>query len=474
MDLLNYIKEILDLQATQAVLSWDQETHMPPKGAEGRARASSTLDRVIHRRMSDPRLGELAQRAMESPDELMREIGSYWYETYEDAIRVPEDLSAALAEAGSAGFSAWVDSTNFDEVLPSLDNLVKLNREFAKCYPEHKPYDALIDCFEPGVGQAFINKSFDILKVGLLDIRKQVGPSGSRKQISSNHPSQIELCKKITEWMGYDYSRGNLSLTEHPFMTSFNRSDVRIANKIHQQNPLLTIMGAVHEAGHAIYDQNAGYEDTGLDTLDSMALHESQSLFWEVMIGKSEAFWQKWLPEFNKSLSRKPLSRWLRAPVYQKPSDIISDLRHYDPSNVVRLRAGDLDYGLHIILRYELEREIFDGGLEARDMRDRFNELCLAYFGRYPKDDRREGVLQDCHWPCGLFGYFPSYLLGVSFSAQLRQRMPDTDDPVQILEFLKETIHCHGGRYTFEQLTDRLGGYDPNPYLNYLRSVYMK
>lgn len=463
MELLDFVHDILDLQSAQSLLGWDQDTHMPSGGAEGRARAIATLEKEVHRKLVDPRLLDLAKQAEGSPDEVTKEIGRYWRESHEDALKVPESLVTELAEQASLGNSTWHEATKFEEVLPFLDSLVKLNRQYAACYPEYRTYDALIDGFDPGLTQGFIDKAFGILKPGLLALRAKATPSEvAPKSVYTTEIQLMGLCRQVTEWMGFRYSAGNLAKTEHPFMSPINKRDVRIATKLLLTEPLHTITGAVHEAGHALYEQNRGYEDTGLDALESSALHESQSLFWEVMYGKSEFFWDRWFPDFQKATMFKHVTA----------HQVIGELRRYDPSNVIRLRAGDLDYGLHILLRYELERDLFESGLEAKDMKARFNELCVTYFGREPTDDRREGVMQDVHWHCGLFGYFPSYLLGVSFAAQLWEKAPKAHDPTLVLAYLRENVHQHGGRYTFEELTDKLGGYNPNAYLAYLRNAY--
>lgn len=463
--LLDRITAIQDLRAAQNLAAWDQDCHMPKGGGDARASMASTLEREVHRKLTDPALRDAAQEVAQSADVLERTIGERWLKEHVDALAVPESLAAGLAEASSRGCSAWYDATTFEEVLPALDQLVKLNREYAACFPAMKPYDALIDCFEPGMTQDSINRSFDVLRPALLNLREKATPASTTHEAKTTEAQILSLCKIVTASLGLDYRRANLTTTEHPFMVSLSRSDVRIATRLTLNDPLFTLTSAIHEAGHAMYEQGTGYVGTGLDSLDSSALHESQSLFYEIMVGKSERFWKQWLPALNSVIS---------AP-FQDVSTVIASLRSYDPTNVTRLQAGDLDYGLHILLRYDLERALFSGQIEAKDMRDTFNDLCKSYFGRTPKEDRREGVLQDVHWPAGMFGYFPSYLLGVAFAAQLWTRCEIEDaqnDPLDTLWFLQRTVHTHGGRYTFEELTSQMGGFDPTFYISYLKRAY--
>lgn len=460
--LLELAAEIQDLESAQAVLNWDQGTHMPPEGGDRRARVLATLAREIHRKTLNPQLVEAAYQAMKSEDALIRDVGEGWLKAYDQATRVPEVLVGELAEASARGENAWREAETFEEVLPYLEDLVRLNRAYASCFPEMAPYDALIDQYDEGLTQAYIDRQFDVLRPGLLELRQRAtAVTPPKHQTSCEEPGLLALCRTITEGLGYDYQRGNLATTEHPFECKMAVQDVRIATSTHTDDPLYTLMGAIHEAGHAMYDQGAGYESVGLDDPCSMALHESQSLFWEVMYGKSPEFWQRWLPELNRTISNP----------FPSVEAVIQELRRYDPSNVIRLKAGDLDYGLHIILRYDLERALFTDQIEARDMKDKFNELCVAYFGKIPSNDRREGVLQDVHWPSGAFGYFPSYLLGVSFAAQLWSKC-ETKEPQALLAFLRKAVHRHGGRYTFKGVTWRAGGYDPEPYLRYLQQAY--
>lgn len=434
---------------------------MPRGAAEGRAQVLATLAREIHRKTVDPRLGDSARAAAESPDTLTQDIGKYWLELHEDAVRLPEALVARMAEVSSQSEMAWQDAKTFYEMKSHLNELVNLNFEMASYFPELTPYDVLIDTFEKGMTQTYLDKVFAQLKPELLELRQRVtGASTYHKTEAIGGQDLLDFCKLITGAIGYDYEHGNLATTMHPFMSTVGPGDARIATSLDTSDPLYTVMGAIHEAGHAMYEQGAGYKGTGLDHIGSMGLHESQSLFAEIMVGKSQEFWEQWLPEFNKILTSP----------YQDVQSVLADLHRYNPTNVIRLQAGDLDYGLHILLRYDLERALFSKEITPFEMKDKFNALCQEYFGATPKDDRKEGVLQDVHWAAGWYGYFPSYLLGVSLSAQLKAMCPDN----QYLPFLRGHVHQHGGRYTFETLTNKyLGGYSPKHYIDYLKGVYL-
>jgi carboxypeptidase Taq len=426
------------------------------------------IEREIHRKMTGPELGELAQNAIYAAgeDALLKEAGKYWLETHEDMRKVPEALMSELAEVASKGTSVWHDATTFEEVQPFLERLVHLNRSYAACYPEYKPYDCLLDGFDPGMTQEFLDtKIVPAIKPELLRIREQVNPGPRASFLTKSHlqatkPTLLAFCKNVTQWMGYDYNRGVIAETEHPFMASVHRDDVRIAASLRPKDPLWTIKAVVHEAGHALYEQNA--EHTRFFTLDSTSIHESQSLFWECMVGQSDLFWNRWFDDFSSMTCYR----------YTHPNDLLADFRHNDQSNLIRLQSGNLDYGLHILIRYELERDLFENGLEVKDMKGRFNELCKSYLGREPKEDRREGVLQDTHWPSGLFGYFPCYIIGAAFAAQLWESSPK-DSPENIRTYLQDRVYQHGGRYSFADLSDMNGGFDAKPYIRNLESAYL-
>lgn len=460
-ELLDLVHEIQDLNHASALLGWDQDTHMPEGGGDSRARVLATLAKNAHNKLTNPRLGELASLASESKETLLRDVGRYWKQAHEDAVRLPSSLVAKLTEVTALSQNAWQVATTFDEMKGHLNEVVNLQFEVAAHYPEFSAYDSVIEDFDRGVSQAYLDKVFAKLKPALLDLRSRVPGSTSYHKTECNDAGGLmDLCQRVTEAIGYDYGRGNMAVTRHPFMATVGAGDARIAISLDPSDPLGSLMGAIHEAGHAMLEQGVGYEGTGLEVVQSMGIHESQSLFWETLIGKSPEFWEEWLPELNKILTNP----------YPDVKTVVADLHRYNPSNVIRLQAGDLDYGLHILLRYDLERALFSKEITPFEMRDKFNELCLEYFGALPKDDRKEGVLQDVHWAAGYFGYFPSYLLGASLAAQLKAIAPDH----RYLEFLRGTIHSHGGRYTFEELTTKyLGGYDPDHYIKHLKDVYL-
>lgn len=460
------VQEISELTQAKGVLAWDRSTYMPSQGAEQRAKVVSRLGTLIHRASTAPEFGELASEVAASPDEHEQAVGKHWLKVYNDSKKLPESLVKEISEACSLSESDWTPYSTFDSMLPHLEKLVGLSKQYAACFSEMQPYDALIDDFDPGLTQTYLDEVFAYLKPELLKLREKARAFPAKEAYRGNEEGILALCRHMTESIGFDYTRGNLSVTQHPFMTSIHPEDVRIATWVKLDDPLSMVTGAIHEAGHGIYEQQTGPDwaiGTGLEKPNSCALHESQSLFYEVMLGKSLPFWEEWIDDFNLFAvngTRRTLDQ------------ILQELRYYDPSNVVRLQAGDLDYGLHIILRYELERDLFNGTIEAKDMKECFDSLCQRYFGRKPTDDRKEGVIQDVHWCAGLFGYFPSYLLGVSYAAQLWRHCPTLDDKPQILDYLKERVHQYGGTLNFVELTDKQGGFDPSCYIDYLRNAY--
>jgi carboxypeptidase Taq len=285
---------------------------------------------------------------------------------------------------------------------------------------------------------------------------------------SLNITNSIETKRKLwntaAKALGYDLTRGQIAVTVHPFMQAFDKNDVRVAVNDNVDS-ISSFYGAMHEMGHAIYEQNIADElnNTGMGSPFSSALHESQSLFCEQYLGKSELFWN----ENYENVFELPVNS-------TSVRNVVTQLRAFDQNNVVRLRASELDYGLHIILRFELEKALFSGQLEPKQMREFFNELTMQYFGRYPENDK-EGVLQDTHWYNGLFGYFPSYLFGAIFAAQLWDLLKNKQNTQEVLLWLKDNIHVHGGTRDYKStLNDVTGDEMPNVslYTNWLEKEF--
>lgn len=467
---LERVLEIQTLRRVNSLLDWDLGTNMPKKGADQRAKASSLLAILAHQKLIDPRFGDLAREASESEDGVRKDAGEAWLQEYEDALCVPEALVSAMAAAESEGYALWQEGADQTRSLQSLAEIVRLKRAYADCFPQYKTYDLILQDFEPDVSESQIFGVFASLKPLLVSLHQQTKPSKVGPEIPVlDHRRLFPLCRSITSELGFDYSRGHLGVTLHPFMNSLGKDDVRISVTDCPDRPLYTIGAAIHEAGHGIYEQNVGYTELGLDDLSSSALHESQSLFYERMLGTSEGFWGKWLFDLNAILSHP----------YDSPAQVVGQLQKFDPRNLIRLQSSDIDYGLHIILRFEIERELFSGVLEVVDLPERFASGCEEMFGRRPSS-QKENFWQDCHWLCGLFGYFPSYLLGKIFAAQLWSSVQaqgllsrhTAEEYREVRSYLTKTVHLHGGRYSFFELVQReFGELSTSPYLQHLEQI---
>lgn len=449
-----HIADIINVQKTIASINWQLETNaLPTNSVDSWLETLNTLTTYEQRLTLDPKFGDLL-RKIKPRNKVERLMVDNWREIRADAKKVPEKLNCALQEVSNTTTLQWKSSETFEQVLPSLENLVSLTKEWANCF-EGDQYNSLIECFEPGFDSDYITSVFDTLKPKLIDLHSR-GKRAKFENCSLNIANTAEVKRKLwnvaANALRYDLSKGQVAVTVHPFMQAFDKNDVRVAVNDNVDS-VRSFYGAMHEMGHAIYEQNIADElnNTGVGSPFSSALHESQSLFCEQYLGKSELFWN----ENYENVFEMPGNR-------ESVQSVLTRLRSFDPNNVIRLQASELDYGLHIILRFELEKALFSGQLEPREMREFFNELTLQYFGRYPENDK-EGVLQDTHWYSGLFGYFPSYLFGAIFAAQLWDSLKAKQNTQEMLVWLKDNIHVHGGTRDYKTtLKDVTGDEMPN------------
>ena len=474
------------LSQTSALLSWDQSTHMPPGGAEARGRQMATLARLGHQHATDPALVELVA-GLESDglegDELalVRETRRM----LDRALKMPPDLVAAMTRQRVRGRQVWERARREDDFAafaPELRAMIGLTREQAAALnPEAPAYDVLHDLYERGSSAAQVEAVFGPLRDEIVDLARAIHESEVRPDTSvlrRDFPegAQEAFAVETVRAMGYDFERGRIDRTAHPFATTIGPGDVRITTRY--QRPFLpsALFGTIHEAGHGMYTQNlpAEHADTPLGASVSLAIHESQSRLWENLIGRSRAFWEGAYPRlraaFPGTLDDVPLDVFVAA---------VNDVR---PS-LIRVEADEVTYHLHVMLRFELERALVEGSLEVDDLPAAWAEKSRELLGIEPPDDR-DGCLQDVHWSWGMFGYFPTYSLGTLASVQLWEAMArdlgDLEELVRggrfapILEWLVEHVHRHGSRFSPQELLERATGapLSAEPYLRYVRAKY--
>ncbi|MHB8691838.1 MAG: carboxypeptidase M32 [Solirubrobacteraceae bacterium] len=486
--LANRLAEITDLRQAVAVLSWDQQTMMPVRGAPARAEALATLERIAHERFADPALGELleveAERLSgEDPDSDAVRVVTVCRRQWEKARMVPPDLAAELARAGSLGQEAWVlarKNSAFQSFIPYLARNFALAREYVDCFDGFEcAYDVLLDDYDPGMRTTTVARLFAELKSELVPLIAEV--SQYEIDVSSLYGSfpvaaQRELVLRTVGKMGFEDSSWRLDDAVHPFATGFGKGDVRITTRWDESYFASALFGAMHECGHGLYE--AGIADslqrTPLGHAESLAIHESQSRMWENMVGRGRPFQDVLAPWVSELFSGR------NGPGALNADTLYRAVNRVEPS-LIRVEADEATYGLHIILRFELEQELIEGRLAIADLPDAWNQRMRDYLGvEVPSD--ADGVLQDVHWSAGLIGYFATYSLGNLIAGQLWERVhadiPELDDQLAagtlapLREWLREHVHQHGAKFESPELLQRVvgGPIEVAPFVNYLKT----
>ncbi len=491
-ELLDLLHEMTDLQSVGALASWDQHTAMPPGAAEVRGHQMAALEGLLHERWTSPRLGKLLDEldsAVKQPNftDADRGLVSRVRRNYDRATKLPRTLVEEMARVNAASVEAWVKArreNDFASFAPWLRRTLDLQQEVADRvgFIETR-YDALLDDYEPGLTAHKIDELFAPVRnvsATLLQRIQESGHSVDASCLEGKFPKQqqLELCDKALRGMGYDLTRGQVALSAHPFTTSFGSPfDVRLTVRLNEQYLQMSLMAALHEGGHALYEQGVAPSlvRTPIAGGASLGVHESQSRLWENLLGRSEPYWEgqyaivrEVFPEHFASVD---VATFVRA------------LNKVQPS-LIRVEADEVTYNLHIIIRFELEKALVNGEISIESLPALWNAKYRAYLGIEPPNDS-DGVLQDMHWSGG-FGYFPTYTLGNLYSAQifrkLRSEFPDFDERLAkgdtsfVLQWLRERLYAFGAIYTPEELITRVTGEapDPNYFVQYLTSKFEK
>lgn len=484
-ELRGYVREMAEISAGAALAHWDQRTCMPEKGAEARARVVGRLARMSFERLVSPRMGELlaAAKGEVEDSEVDRALVRHWEREHQRYRAIPPDLYQRFVEACARAETTWEKAkaaSDFPLFRPHLAEVVDLVREIAGLIGyQESPYDALVEEYEPGMTARKLRAALGELREGLVPFLTKLREDGTPPPPLPHGPFRVEaqrtLAREVLQAMGYDFTAGRLDDSAHPFTIGIGPGDTRVTNRYREDEPFSALFGALHEGGHALYEQGVdpSLAWTGLDTGASFGMHESQSRFWENQIGRSLAFWEFFRPK---------LVRRFRAFSRLTPEEVWRGVNRVEPS-LIRVEADEVTYNLHICLRFELEVDLIEGRLRVEDLPERWNEAMREYLGVVPPNDAR-GVLQDVHWSGGMFGYFPSYALGNLYAAQIaaaaEREVPDFWARVRrgelgsIREWLRERIHRHGRVYLPEDLVRTVTGegLTPRPFLHYLRAKY--
>ena len=476
-ELRRRLAEVSDLEDLGMLLAWDQEVVMPSAGAEWRAQQRATVERLAHERFVDNEVGELLEAAAPR-SELDEDLLRVTRRDYDKARRVPAELVEEIAHAGSTGHAAWLrarEASDFALFAPQLRRNVELRRRYIACFPEAgRPYDALLDDHEPGMTTAVAADVLGRLRDGLVPL--VAGAPGGDDALVTGGPfavdAQRRLLDTVLRQVGADEERWRLDVAVHPFAAAVSPGDVRLTTR-YAENDLDALFSTLHEFGHGLYeaDVDPALARSPLGRGVSSAVHESQSRLWENMVGRSAGFWRWCFPHLREAFPERFADRtW---------EDVHRAVNVVRPT-LIRVSADEVTYGLHVVLRFELELALFEGGLDVDDLPAAWAEATRSYLGLDVPDDAH-GVLQDVHWAEALFGYFPTYALGTILSGQL-WGLVNADlcgleegfargEFGALADWLAEKVHRHGRRMTPGELVERVTGgpLDPGPYLEYVR-----
>jgi len=469
-----HLRETALLESIRSVLQWDERTMMPAAGGEYRAESLTWLAGSIHRRQTDPRLEDWLVELEASPlaNDPHGDAGATIREVrreYDRQTRLPQLLVEQLARTTVRGEQAWVEARandSFAMLLPWLKEIFRLKRQQAEALGyRQSPYDALLEGFEPGASTTEVATVLEQLRSELVPLVRAIQDSGRqapRGILQRRFPrdAQERFGRFVAAAIGFDFARGRLDVTAHPFCSSLGPHDCRITTRYDEHFFPSAFFGILHEAGHGIYDQGLRPDQYGLapGSALSLGIHESQSRLWENQVGRGRAFWQHFLPlaarEFPEALNDVSLD------------DFCFAINAVNPS-LIRVEADEATYNLHIVIRFELEQALITGDLTVEDLPAAWNERYRRNLGIQPDSDR-DGVLQDIHWSAGLIGYFPTYSLGNLYAAQFFAQVDEDLGGIEpqlargqfgpLREWLRERIHQVGRCYSADQLVEKVTG----------------
>lgn len=486
-ELQPYLERAMAYQTALVLFEWDNETLAPGQAAPYTARMQGAISAAYQELMTDEKVKNLL--ALCGEDESLtiaqRAIVREAREEMEQLSCIPPEEYREFKELVSSSTGVWAKARkekDFEAFAPTLERIITFQKRFAsyRAKDGQKLYDVMLDTYEKGFNMEKLDQFFGELKEELVPLLKKIMDSGVEIRddfLTGDYPQekQRELAKYLAEYVGFDFTKGVLAVSAHPFTTNLHNHDVRITT--HYSDAVdSSLFSVIHEAGHGIYE--LGVDDALTQTFvgqgASMGMHESQSRFFENIIGRNEAFWVplygKVQELFPEQLGQVGLEQFVEAINKVQPG-------------LIRTEADELTYSLHVLVRYELEKQLIEEDLDVKELPELWADKYEEYLGVWPKDVS-EGVLQDIHWSQGSFGYFPSYALGSAFGAQMLAHMKremDFDSLLQqgdigtIREYLREHIHRFGKIKTSRQLLLEMTGEDFNPryYLDYLREKYL-
>jgi carboxypeptidase Taq len=481
------LAKVTDVERVSRVLNWDQQTMMPPAGWRHRGEHLATLRRISHELLIDKETGRLLDelRGLEDtldPDSDDAALIRLARRDYEKAVRVPTELRAEMTRAAAEARTIWVKAraeSDFEQFRPSLEHNYELRQRYIDCFDDvDERYDILLDDFEPETSTAEVTETFAELKPELMRLiaelsNDEVDDSFLRGTFPPE--AQERLAKEVVTLFGFRPDTWRLDPTEHPFASGAGVDDIRITTH-YDPATMKSFFSTMHEYGHGLYSHQLPRHLESLPTGGpcSLGIHESQSRLWENLVGRGRPFWRFFYPRAQETYPDQLRNVEL--------DDFIAGINRVQPS-FIRIKADEVTYGMHVILRFELEQDLVNGRVAVRDLPGVWNEKMHEYLGVDVPNDA-EGVLQDTHWASGHIGYFSTYLLGTVMSVQIWEKIlddvPDLEDQIQRGEFgalrdwLGEHVHSLGRKFSPQETLRRATGatIDPKPYLAYLRTKY--
>lgn len=485
---LEAMKDAALIGSAAGLAGWDQETVMPDAAAESRSEQLAALSGTIHSKITDPSLGRKLKGLKKNPAGLTSEQRACvreWLRDHEHAVKLPEELVREMARVATLAQTAWIKArkaSDFKVFSPWLTKTFELKRKEASALGyKAVPYNALLDEYEPKMTAEELEPIMLELREGLIPIINAIGRSGNKPEwaiLKRKYPEgdQEALCREVMEIIGVDRKASRLDRSVHPFCCGMAPTDVRITTRYDERWLPQALYGVIHESGHALYEQGlpSKHYGTPLGEAVSLGIHESQSRLWENFIGRSRPFIKFLMPKLRRRFRRQ--LRGTNAETLYRALNRVK-------ATPIRVEADEVTYNLHIVLRYELEKGLLAGKTRVGQLPSLWNQRMKHYLGIVPKDDA-DGVLQDSHWASGLVGYFPTYLLGNIYAAQLWNRMKEDISQIErkiergqfapILAWLRKKIHVHGRRYPSAELIRRATGKVPSAsyFLGHLKQKY--
>jgi len=483
------VKELSLIGGLSGIMGWDQETMMPPKGGKLRSEMMAFLSSQAHNRITDPEMGKLLSslksgNLSEEQAANVREVSR----SYDKATKLPANLVEEKARHKSQSLQVWQEAraeNDFEKFRPYLEKTVELTCKTAECYGyDENIYDALLDIYEPGMTVSQLDPLFAGLREAIVPLIKAIGDSPNQPDISFlqldkfSEEKQREFSLKVSQDIGFDFDAGRMDTSTHPFCSGAGPNDVRFTTRYDEEYPFGCLYGVMHETGHGTYEQGLleEHEGTPMGQAVSLGVHESQSRMWENMVGRSRGFWQYYIDEFKSCFNHLP-------------SDLDIDTLHRAVNTVqpslIRVESDEATYNLHIMVRYEIEKQLVNGNIKVSELPDFWNSQMKEYLGVTPPDNAK-GVLQDIHWSMGAIGYFPTYTLGNLYAAQLYAAAL-ADDPkipnkiakgefTVLLDWMRSHIHVHGSKLLPADLITKATGKEPSSdyFIDYLTSKYTR